>query len=112
MKLYTKLTDGLIVFSILLCASTIAVAAPNNKALLSEAKNIQRAIDKFAVRFKKLPAAQQKTLVQLLQSKVILLDSDLDLLPDILESEKSGLSTNLCDSDSDDDGVLDGDELP
>jgi len=84
-----------------------AVAAPKGQGAVSsassQARNAERQLKKLESLLKKLTPAQVNQIrVRMLSAS----DSDSDGVPDVIEAPGS-----RCDSDSDDDGTEDGDEL-
>lgn len=80
-----------------------AEAAPNASSVRARARAEAKAIAKLRKDFVKLPLATRRAVIAALST---LQDSDTDGVPDLLEPR----SGNVCDRDSDDDGLDDGDE--
>lgn len=79
-------------------------AAPSARSVSRQERNISRQQTRLLRRFERLNAQRQAQVVENRQGKSI--DSDADGLPDNLET-----TDGRCDSDIDDDGILDGDEF-
>lgn len=102
----THRTTFVVMLSALLAvvaAPQLALAGPTSRSVRNEARSLESDIAKLLRDFKRLsPANRTKVLTTL--SK--LSDTDSDGVPDVLELTPR----SRCDSDSDDDGLDDGDE--
>ncbi len=100
-----KILLPLILTLLLLCLMSDAFAARGKvKSLAKRYRNIDRKIDRLTKRYKRLTPTQRASLLSALSDKYD--DVDNDDLPDYLD-EGSG----RCDADSDDDGILDGEDF-
>lgn len=80
-------------------------ASPKGKvnSLSKRYRNLDRKAERLAAQFNKLSSSDQSSLLSKLSGKYD--DADNDDLPDFLDS-----GSGRCDSDVDDDGILDGDD--
>lgn len=78
------------------------------KVVVAQAKNLSKSVVKLQRLFSRLSAADKLKVIDLIQSKGTLADSDADGVSDVFEDD---FGSGVCDSDSDDDGLEDGDEV-
>lgn len=87
------------------CFSVNADASPSYRSTLSSAKNIRKSEAKLAKAIAKLSPADREKLKTALSSLGV--DSDADGVSDLFERVRG---SNVCDGDSDDDGIKDDDD--
>jgi hypothetical protein len=89
----------------LACFAVNAEAAPSYRSTVSSAKNLRKSELKLAKAIARLTPAERERLKNAIAS--LGLDSDADGVSDIFERARG---SNVCDSDSDDDGIDDDDD--
>jgi Domain of unknown function (DUF5666) len=103
-------------YSVLIVAIALAVsadqvaAAPKMKpkVAVAQARVLSKETIKFKKFFSRLSAADKLKVLEYLDRRDTLSDSDRDGISDVLEGQ---FGSNLCDDDSDDDGLHDGNEV-
>lgn len=90
--------------SLLLIVPIFAESNKNTKEILNTTRSINKSVLKITRLFSKLTLAQKATVLKSL--KALSADSDGDGVPNIVEP-----TGGICDSDLDDDGSSDGDEI-
>ena len=95
----------LIVSAFSLVEPPVVSAAPSGqvKSLAKRYRNLDRKMNRLVTRFNRLSSSQQTALLSRLADKYD--DADNDDLPDLLDT-----GSGRCDSDVDDDGILDGED--
>ncbi|MCI5065716.1 DUF5666 domain-containing protein [bacterium] len=103
MKKIVCLLIVVLAVALLQVPTVLAAPAGKVKSLAKRYRNLDRKTNRLVTRFNRLSSAQQARLLSRLAEKYD--DADNDDLPDFLDT-----GAGRCDSDVDDDGILDGED--